>query len=117
VGKRYKKGTHYSPKVDKKFKYRSGWELKYMKYLDGNPDIISYDYESFKIPYIYRKKSRNYTPDFIIDGKLVIEIKPKYKLQVKKNIAKLAALEVFCKQNNLQFKVLTEIELKELGIL
>lgn len=113
---RYKRGTHYSPKVDKKFKYRSGWELKYMQYLDSNPDIVSYDYESLKIPYIYRKKMRNYTPDFII-GDTIVEIKPAYKTTQKKNLAKFMAIREYCQQNSLHFKILTEIELYGLGIL
>ncbi len=87
---RYKKGTHFSPKANKKFKYRSGWELKYMQYLDANPDVESYDYECLKIPYLYRKKTRQYSPDFII-GNVIVEIKPAYKLTVKRNIAKFAA--------------------------
>lgn len=87
---RYKKGTHFSPKANKKFKYRSGWELKYMQYLDNNPDIEFYDYECLKIPYVYRKKIKSYCPDFVI-GDIIVEIKPAYKLTVKKNIAKFAA--------------------------
>lgn len=116
MGRRYKKGTHYSPKVDKNFKYRSGWELGYMKYLDENPDVPFYEYESFKIPYIYRKKRRNYIPDFLI-GNLIVEIKPAYKLTQKKNIAKFEALKEYCKANKLEYKILTEKELKELGII
>jgi hypothetical protein len=113
---RYKKGTYFSPKAKKKFKYRSSWELKYMQYLDNNPDIATYEYESLKIPYIYRKKARSYCPDFII-GNMIIEIKPAYKTTVKKNIAKFAAGKAYCKEHNMEFKVLTEIELRELGIL
>lgn len=113
---RYHKGIHFSPKVNKKFKYRSSWELKYMQYLDAQPDIITYDYECLQIPYIYRQKQKTYTPDFVI-GNLVVEIKPAYKLTVKKNIAKFAAGREYCKQNGMEYKILTEKELKELGII
>lgn len=113
---RYKKGIHYSPKMNKEFKYRSGWELGYMQYLDSNPDIESYDYECLKIPYIYGKKKKTYTPDFIV-GNVIIEIKPAYKLTVKKNIAKFAAGREYCKQNNMEYKIITEVELKQLGII
>jgi hypothetical protein len=113
---RFKKGIHFSSKTHKKYKYRSGWELKYMQYLDNNPDILTYDYECLKIPYTYRKKIKTYCPDFIV-GNMMIEIKPVYKLTVKKNIAKFAAGREYCKQNGMEYKILTEIELKELGIL
>lgn len=87
---RFKRGIHLSTKTNKKYKYRSGWELGYMKYLDSNPDVASYDYECLKIPYIYGKKTRNYIPDFIV-GNLIVELKPAYKTKQKKNMAKFAA--------------------------
>lgn len=87
-----------------------------MEYLERQSDIESYQCESLKIPYIYRKRKRSYIPDFIV-GNIIIEIKPIRFILKKINIAKFEAAKEYCRQNNLEFKVLTEIDLKELNII
>lgn len=62
--------------------YRSWWEGEYMKNLDANPNIISWKYEPFMIPYSdpVQKKERKYKPDFLIElsggGTIIVEMKP-----------------------------------------
>ena len=95
-----------------------------MKYLDQCDDVLSWTYESFFIDYLSNKrtgKTRKYYPDFKIeysDGRSeLIEIKPKKRLEqviVKK---KLAAASEWCTMHDVTLKVITENELKELGIL
>ena len=95
-----------------------------MKYLDQDESVSSWSYEPFFIDYISNKrtgKSRKYYPDFRIeytDGRAeIIEIKPKKRLDqviVKK---KLAAASEWCSINGVTLRVITENELKELGIL
>lgn len=66
--------------------YRSSWELKFMGYLDKNPNVLQWASEEVAIPYRspLDNKLHRYFPDFIVrmrdaDGKMVvkmIEIKP-----------------------------------------
>lgn len=74
--------------------YRSSWELKCLKYLDSNPNVIKYSSESIVIPYakpikwnkgkVVQTKTARYFPDFFAvirqgNGKKVeflIEVKP-----------------------------------------
>lgn len=62
-----------------------------------------------------------YYPDFLVeynDGrKEIIEIKPKLLTSEAVNSIKAIAAEKFCSENGLVYKILTEIELIELGVL
>jgi hypothetical protein len=137
----------FRPKNPQKYKgdatniiYRSTWEIKVIRYLDENPNIIWWGSEELPIPYIspIDKRKHRYFPDFIAkirksDGKVmtyIIEVKPekqtKPPTQKRKtktfiqeamtyevNKAKWYAAEEFCKDHGWQFLVLTE---KHLGI-
>ena len=87
-----------------------------MEFLEKDSNILTYQYESIKLPYLYRKNKRWYIPDFIVGNRL-IEIKPNYMVNKKRNIAKFVAARQYCQQNNMIFEVITEKELKALGIL
>lgn len=120
---RYHRGIHVSS-IAGECKYRSGWEQKYMVYLDENPDVISWSYEKLIIEYVSNKKTkkiRKYYPDFQIeykDGtKVVIEIKPSRKLEQSIVIKKIRAAKEWCTTHDMTYKVLTEIELKDMGLL
>jgi hypothetical protein len=119
----YKTGVHISPKGGE-CKYRSGWELEYMQYLDASDLVTSYQYEQVIVAYISNVRSgklRKYWPDFLVeyaDGKkCLVEIKPKRKLDnaiVKK---KLAAATQWCSEHGVTLEIVTEVELKALGLL
>jgi hypothetical protein len=113
---RYHKGAFFSVKNNRTFYYRSSWELKYMEFLEKDSNISTYQYESIKLPYYYRKDKKWYIPDFIVGNRL-IEIKPVYMMNKKRNIAKFSSARLYCQQNNMTFEVITEKELKALGIL
>lgn len=120
--------------------YRSGWELKFMRWCDRNENILEYGSEEFFIPYFDPTTSRvrRYFPDFIIKvreqsgdiKKYVIEIKPKRQtippVQTSKkrtrtfinevktyavNEAKWKAAKEFCADRMLEFRIITENEL------
>ena len=121
----------------KRIVYRSGWERKFMLYCDRNDEITYWASEELAIPYVnpIDRKVHRYYPDFIIKTKngkrFMIEIKPsaqtkqpkpktkksrafmRESLEYIKNIAKLQAADVYCNDNNMEFKIFTE---KELGI-
>ena len=111
-------------------KYRSGWEMTFMMFLDNNDHIVQWASESISIPYrnpITGKQSM-YVPDFIVtyrgrDNTLraeMIEIKPKKqsiieerqsqrdRAQVAINYAKWAEAQKWCRRNGLTFRVITE---------
>ena len=85
-----------------KIVYRSSWELKLMRYLDVQPNIISWASEEFHIPYFYDidQKWHRYFVDFKIkykskDGYIktaLIEVKPRAQIdrpkEPKKNTPK-----------------------------
>jgi hypothetical protein len=84
----------FQPKNPEKYKgdptkivYRSSWELRFMKYLDENSNIIQWASEELAIPYKSPLDGRwhRYFPDFLVrmrdrDGNVtvkMIEIKPR----------------------------------------
>ena len=121
--KKYKTGVHNSTKAGL-CKYRSGWELEYMKFLDSNVQVVSYSYEKVIVPYISNIRSgriRRYFPDFLIeysDGrKVLVEIKPSNRLNKPINVKKLLAAKQWCKEHDVTLEVITEVELRGLGLL
>jgi hypothetical protein len=121
--RRYQRGTYSSPLAGE-CNFRSGWEQKYMAYLDSNPDVRLWSYEKLIIKYISNKASgkiRKYYPDFFVEMKngerIVVEIKQKRKLDSAAVKKKSAAAEQWCMINNASFLILTELELKDMGIL
>lgn len=122
-GGHYHTGVHVSPKAGE-CHYRSGWELEYMKHLDADPDVLSFGYETMTIPYVSNYKTgrlRKYIPDFVIehksDGKIIVEIKPSNKLEKPSVAKKLVAGRRWCMEHGWPYRVLTEIDLKGLGVL
>jgi len=120
--------------------YRSGWELKFMRWCDRTENVLEYGSEEFFIPYFdpVTNRVRRYFPDFIIKvreqsgeiKKYVIEVKPKrqtippvqtskkktrtYINEVKTyamNEAKWKAAQEWCKDRMIEFKIITENEL------
>ena len=118
---------------------RSSWERKFCQWADHNKNIIQWASEEINIPYISPKDNRvhKYYPDFLIKVKessnriktYVVEVKPKKQtLPPKKrkritksyiyecqtyavNQAKWRAASEFCKDNRIEFKIITEDEL------
>jgi len=121
IKKSWAKGKHYSKKSGRKMVYRSSWELAYMKYLDQNDNVISYDSECLRIPYYdINKHIRHYIPDFVVQyktGKYIEEIKPQCFRETVTNKNKYKSARQYCKENNIKFRVLTENYLKRLKVI
>ena len=61
----------------------------------------------FSIPYInHDGTSRTYRPDFIVDEKVLVEVKPKQLMETPTNLLKKEAAIQFCKDNGLEFKMI-----------
>lgn len=120
---RYHTGVHVSPKAGECC-YRSGWELAYCRHLDEDPNVVSYEYEGVVVGYVSNVKSgkiRKYFPDFLVTyangSQKLIEIKPKNRLVQPKVMKKVAAAELWCADHGAEFQIVTEVELRELGLL
>jgi len=120
---RYHRGLHISP-VAGECKFRSSWEQKYMIYLDSHPDVSFWSYEKTIIEYVSNqrtKKTRKYYPDFYVEFKdgtrRVIEIKQKRKLEQDNVKKKTLAAQLWCTSNGATYEILTEIELKNMGLI
>lgn len=132
----------YSPSNPRKYKgnpteiyYRSSWELKFMKWCDGNPNVLEWGSEEIVVPYRspLDGKYHRYFVDFYIKvntangtKKYLIEIKPKkqtiepqvqqrktkkYIYEVAtyvKNVAKWEAAKEYCEDRRMEFLILTE---------
>ena len=117
--------------------YRSLWELKFMRWCDGNVNILKWSSEEVVIPYKSPIDNRyhRYFPDFYVKvrtkngslKKYIIEVKPKNQCtppernpkrrtgvwynKVKTwgiNKAKWKSATEFCLDHNMEFKILTE---------
>ena len=109
-------------------KYRSGWELTFMRFCDNHPSVVSWASENVRITYRNPFTGRDtfYVPDFFVvyqkDGVRkaeLIEIKPKgqavmemarsqqEKAAVALNMCKWAAARIWCKQMGATLRVLT----------
>ncbi len=111
-------------------RYRSGWEMAFMRFCDTNDNILQWASESISIPYRnpLTGKITNYVPDFLVvyrDRKNttraeIVEIKPKKqsvieskasnrdKAIVAVNYAKWDAATKWCRRQGLTFRVITE---------
>jgi len=146
MSKRYPKPLRFFPKNPEKYMgntseiiSRSSWELKLMRFLDSNSNVLKWCSEEVVIPYRspIDGKIHRYFPDFLIQKKnkkgdiewVLIEVKPKaqtkepvpkkriskrYLNEVKTwgiNQAKWESAEQFCKKKNWKFMLVTEDDL------
>jgi len=110
-------------------KYRSGWELTFMRFCDNHPSVVNWASENVRIPYKnpFTGKDTFYVPDFFVvyqnaSGRRaeLVEIKPKAqavmelarsqqeKAAVALNMVKWQAARIWCKRMGATFRVLTE---------
>jgi hypothetical protein len=111
-------------------RYRSGWELSFMKFCDTNDHVLQWASESIAIPYRHpiTGKVTQYIPDFLITYRTrdntvkaeLIEIKPKSQSVIESkmnsrdravvaiNYAKWHQATLWARKNGLSFRVITE---------
>ena len=110
-------------------KYRSGWELTFMRFCDNHPSVVSWASENVRIPYRnpFTGKDTFYVPDFFVvyqntNGRHaeLVEIKPKSqavmelarsqqeKAAVALNMCKWQAAKAWCQRMGATFRILTE---------
>jgi len=111
-------------------RYRSGWEMTFMMFLDSNDNVLQWASESISIPYRnpLTGKQSMYIPDFLVTYRgrnnttvaELIEIKPKKQSLIESkasdrdraivalNYAKWDAATKWAKRNGLAFRVINE---------
>lgn len=124
-----------------KITYRSLWERGLMKWVDNNPDVLSWSSEEIVIPYIspVDNRAHRYFMDFKITFTsgvtMLVEVKPEYQVKppIKKkgtkqnkflmeaktfavNDAKWNAAEKYAQKRGWKFVIFTEHTLNKLGI-
>lgn len=141
---RYKQGVFvptnpekYVGKKGERIIYRSGWELRMMKWLDQNQSVICWNSEGITVPYYWEadSKEHRYFIDFLAKMRLkdgsektyAIEIKPDAQtkppktknqkrllmetIEYTKNQAKWKAAKSFFESKGVTFVVLTEFDI------
>jgi hypothetical protein len=111
-------------------RYRSGWELTFMMFLDNNEHVIQWASESISIPYRnpLTGKQSMYIPDFFVTYRgrnntvtaELIEIKPKKQSLIESkandrdraivavNYAKWDSATKWARRNGVTFRVINE---------
>lgn len=99
----------YSLWENKMIKLDSNWELKFYNLCVLN-NIQSLIREPLVIEYTkpHESDSSWYKPDFLLNNHYLIEIKPNYLLDDEVNIAKFNAADLYCRENGLEYVILTE---------
>lgn len=111
----------------------NGWQGWYNKYFFRSLRELSYiinvlekeglewkSAESIRIPYInYDGNNRTYSPDFLVDNKYLVEIKPIRLHNTPLIKLKTECAIKYCSENNLEFQIIDQkiMELKELELL
>lgn len=119
----YHTGVHESSKSSGPCKYRSGWEASLMSWFDAEPSVLRYAYEAVAIPYVSNARSgrvRRYFPDFVVeftDGRRVmVEVKPSKRVSQPNVQKKLAAARTWCLEHGVTLQVITELDLRAMGL-
>ncbi len=98
-------GSFFSGKLNRAIQYESQMELDFLLQLEQLEEVVYYQEQPFRIPYNYEGKKWDYYPDLLFvlsDGRgVVVEIKPVFKMALRKNLVKWSALRRFCHDRGL----------------
>lgn len=104
-------GYFHSKKMNKDFYFRSLLELKFLTILEKSEDTISYQIEPFQIRLPH---GAHYTPDVLVNGNLVIELKPKefYKYtDMNRFCLEISGLNKYCNEHNMGYIVVYDTDI------
>ncbi|RTL01055.1 MAG: hypothetical protein EKK57_05690 [Proteobacteria bacterium] len=113
-GKNHISGHFDSIKFNDRFYYQSSYELKFLEFCESSIKINQLIKSPYRIEYEIDGRIYNYIPDFLVNNKILIEIKPESLLEFDKNPHKFKAGENFCIKNDIKFIIVTEAELENL---
>ena len=92
-------------------RFDSSYERDRINQICENSEVVSLS----RCPYLIKYDTRNYKPDFLVkykNGEVFIEeVKPIFMLNDSVNVMKFEKANIFCNQNNMFFKIITENEI------
>ena len=104
-------GHFFSLKNNKKFIFRSLLELFYFLSLEEDITVQKYEVEPFSISF----ENHHYTPDILINDKIIVELKPSKHLQyTEENERFQKEIEVatkYAKNNKKEFRLIYDIDI------
>lgn len=93
---------------------RSGFEAMFVYRCQEDDNVLSCEYEPFWIRRTCGE--RRYLPDFLVNGVYLVEIKPVSRLNDEDTLEKEISAQVYCKDNNLQYRILNEEDLLKIRL-
>ncbi len=104
-------GKFPSVKMQTVIWWESQIERDYIYLLEIDSDVVAYYGQPFKIQYTDKGKSRNYTPDFLVERtykQQVVEVKPASKINQSKNLNLWSHIAPLCQREGKEFIVVTD---------
>ncbi|WP_068792297.1 TnsA endonuclease N-terminal domain-containing protein [Brevibacillus laterosporus] len=113
---KHHRGLEPSLKLESSTDWESSLERDYIKLLEFDQDIISYEHQPLVINYSNQGKAARYFPDFKIitkqHGTILIEVKPEKFINLEENRIKFAVGRMFCQKQGWEFQVKTELHIR-----
>ncbi|AVH68356.1 TnsA endonuclease (plasmid) [Nostoc sp. 'Peltigera membranacea cyanobiont' N6] len=109
-------GKFPSLKMDTIIWWESQIERDYIYLLEIDPTVQSYRGQPFKITYISKGVTKNYTPDFWVQRigqQQVIEVKPASQVNDQKNLDKWRHISHLCEERSMRFMVVTDTMIRQ----
>lgn len=106
----YLRGYFVSNKLETPIFYRSSYEKKFLELCHDSASVTAISTCKFSIPYKDGKRKRRYIPDFLINDKILVEIKAKFALSDEIVQIKIIAGHEYSSYKGWKFIVITNVE-------
>jgi len=111
------RGKMFSEKNGAMIYWESLLEKDFIKILEFDPTITSYESQPIEITYFYESKRRRYFPDFKATTSTneiyLYEVKPLDKVNKEENLIKYEVARLYCEENNWNFRVVSENKIRQ----
>ncbi|TPG70263.1 hypothetical protein EEL31_18370 [Brevibacillus laterosporus] len=113
---KHHRGIEPSLKNEGSTDWESSLERDYIKLLEFDKDVISYEHQPLVIHYSNQGIQRRYFPDFKVitksNGTFLIEVKPEKFKDTEENRIKFVVGRLFCRKQGWEFQVKTELNIR-----
>lgn len=101
-------GVFKSLKMRKEIRFRSLLELQYLLMIENDEKVKSFEYEPF---HIKMENNSSYTPDFLVNNSVVVELKSKKYVEnvegIKEKVEyKKSQAIKYCKEHGYEYKII-----------
>lgn len=107
----FEAGWFESQKCGTRMFYRSSYERRFLEMLEVDADVVSFETEPFRIPYMFEGEKKNYVPDVLVkraSKTQLVEIKPEKLLSDAKVVAKQNAAMQWCQASGVEYVSVAE---------